>query len=192
MTDAQPSAEYDGFISYAHAADGALAPQLQAGLQRFAKPWWRRRALRVFRDESGLSANPHLWSAITAALDSSAWLVLLLSPDAARSDWVGREITHWLQTRPADRILPVLTEGDLAWDQTRNDFDPTASTANPAGSTCAGRTPATRSIWATHDFAPPSQTSPPPCTASPKTTSNPKRCVSTAAPAGPPGSPPSR
>jgi len=131
MTDAQPSAEYDGFISYAHAADGALAPQLQAGLQRFAKPWWRRRALRVFRDESGLSANPHLWSAITAALDSSAWLVLLLSPDAARSDWVGREITHWLQTRPADRILPVLTEGDLAWDQTRNDFDPTASTAIP-------------------------------------------------------------
>jgi WD40 repeat protein len=131
MAGAGPSAEYDGFISYAHAADGALAPQLQAGLQRFAKPWWRRRALRIFRDESGLSANPHLWTAIAGALDSSAWLVLLLSPDAAGSDWVGREITHWLQTRPADRILPVLTEGDLVWDETRGDFDPTASTAIP-------------------------------------------------------------
>jgi hypothetical protein len=56
---------YDGFISYSHAADDLLAPRLQAGLQRFAKPWWKRRALRMFRDESSLSANPHLWSSIT-------------------------------------------------------------------------------------------------------------------------------
>jgi hypothetical protein len=54
---------YDGFISYSHAADDLLAPRLQAGLQRFAKPWWKRRVLRIFRDESSLSANPHLWSA---------------------------------------------------------------------------------------------------------------------------------
>lgn len=56
---------YDGFISYSHAADGLLAPRLQAGLQRFAKPWWKRRAVRIFRDESSLSANPHLGSSIT-------------------------------------------------------------------------------------------------------------------------------
>jgi hypothetical protein len=37
---------YDGFISYSHAADDLLAPRLQTGLQRFAKPWWKRRALR--------------------------------------------------------------------------------------------------------------------------------------------------
>jgi len=43
---------YDGFISYSHAADDLLAPRLQAGLQRFAKPWWKRRAVRIFRDES--------------------------------------------------------------------------------------------------------------------------------------------
>jgi hypothetical protein len=59
--------QYDGFISYSHAADDLLAPRLQAGLQRFAKPWWKRRALRVFRDESSLAANPHLWSSITEA-----------------------------------------------------------------------------------------------------------------------------
>ena len=63
---------YDGFISCGHAADDLLAPRLQAGLQRFAKPWWRRRALRIFRDEASLSANPHLWSSITTALDQSA------------------------------------------------------------------------------------------------------------------------
>ena len=71
---------YDGFISYSHAADDLLAPRLQAGLQRFAKPWWKRRALRIFRDESSLSANPHLWASITHALDRSGWFVLLLSP----------------------------------------------------------------------------------------------------------------
>ena len=62
--DSDVGAVYDGFISYSHAADDLLAPRLQAGLQRFAKPWWKRRALRIFRDESSLSANPHLWSSI--------------------------------------------------------------------------------------------------------------------------------
>ena len=87
-TEEEPLAEtvYDGFISYSHAADDLLAPRLQAGLQRFAKPWWKRRALRIFRDESSLSANPHLWSSITDALDKSSWFVLLLSPEAAQSE----------------------------------------------------------------------------------------------------------
>jgi len=62
---------YDGFISYSHAADDLLAPRLQAGLQRFAKPWWKGRTPRIFRDESSLSANPHLWSSITDALATS-------------------------------------------------------------------------------------------------------------------------
>ena len=105
---------YDGFISYSHAADDLLAPRLQAGLQKFAKPWWKRRAVRIFRDESSLAANPHLWSSITEALDTSGWFVLLLSPDAASSEWVGKEIEHWKATKPADRILPVVTDGAIA------------------------------------------------------------------------------
>ena len=103
---------YDGFISYSHAADDLLAPRLQAGLQRFAKPWWKRRALRIFRDESSLSANPHLWSSITDALDQSGWFVLLLSPDAAESPWVNNEVEYWLEHKDPGRIIPVLTDGD--------------------------------------------------------------------------------
>lgn len=106
---------YDGFISYSHAADDLLAPRLQSGLQRFAKPWWERRAVRVFRDESSLSANPHLWSSITEALDSSAWFVLLLSPDAASSEWVNQEIAYWKAHRDPSRILPVVTDGEFGW-----------------------------------------------------------------------------
>ena len=109
------SFSYDGFISYSHAADGLLAPRLQAGLQRFAKPWWKRRALRLFRDESSLSANPHLWSSITEALDRSGWFVLLLSPAAAGSEWVSQEIEYWITNRDAGRILPVVTDGEFGW-----------------------------------------------------------------------------
>ncbi|HEY3833159.1 MAG TPA: TIR domain-containing protein [Acidimicrobiia bacterium] len=108
---------YDGFISYSHAADGQLAPALQRGLQQLAKPWHRRRALRVFRDETGLSTNPHLWSAIASALDDSSWFVLLASPEAAASDWVNREVREWLATKPAARILPVVTGGEWRWDE---------------------------------------------------------------------------
>ena len=79
---------YDGFISYSHAADGRLAPGLQSALQRFATPWYRRRALRVFRDQTGLSANPHLWGSIETALAESRCFVLMASPEAARSEWV--------------------------------------------------------------------------------------------------------
>jgi len=106
---------YDAFLSYSHDTDSLLAPRLQSGIQRFAKPWWRRQALRVFRDESSLSANPHLWSSITEAMDDSGWMVLLLSPDAARSEWVNREVEYWLEHKSASRIIPVLTAGDFTW-----------------------------------------------------------------------------
>ena len=108
-------ASFDGFISYSHAADDLLAPRLQSGLQRFAKPWWRRRALRIFRDESSLSANPHLWSSITEALDGSSWFVLLLSENAASSEWVNREVAYWVEHKDPSRIIPVVTDGEFGW-----------------------------------------------------------------------------
>jgi len=40
------------------ALDAALA--MQQALHRFAKPWYWMRALRVFRDQTNLSANPGL------------------------------------------------------------------------------------------------------------------------------------
>jgi WD40 repeat protein len=71
----------------------------------------------VFRDEASLSANPQLWSSITAALDSSGWFVLLLSPEAASSPWVNREVEYWLAHRDPTKLLPVLTEGEFGWEE---------------------------------------------------------------------------
>jgi WD40 repeat protein len=113
---ARGTSGYDGFISYSHALDGTLAPALQQGLERFAKPWYRSRALRIFRDTTSLSANPGLWASIERALASSRWLVLMASPEAARSVWVDRELAWWLEHRSADRVLIVLTDGEVVWD----------------------------------------------------------------------------
>jgi WD40 repeat protein len=126
-----PTTHYDAFISYSHSADGKLAPAVQSGLQRLGRSWRSVRALKVFRDETGLSVNPHLWSSIQDALEHSRYFVLMASPDAARSEWVNREIETWLSEMPGDRILPVLTDGELVWDEARNDFDREASTGVP-------------------------------------------------------------
>jgi WD40 repeat protein len=131
-------AAFDAFISYSHAADGRLASQVQTGLQRLAKPPLRPRALRVFRDETGLTASPELWPDIQRAVDASRFFILMASPDAAKSVWVGREIDHWLTASPAARegnaarrLLIVLTDGDIAWDEAAHAFHPVQSTALP-------------------------------------------------------------
>ena len=62
-------AAYDAFISYSHAKDKPIAAALQSVVQRLGKPWYRRRALRVFRDDTSLSATPELWPSIEQALD---------------------------------------------------------------------------------------------------------------------------
>ena len=123
---------YDGFISYSHDLDASLVAALQTGLQRLAKPWYRTRALRVFRDDTALSANPHLWSAIQAALDESQWFILLASRDAAASPWVNKELEYWLATKSVERLLPVVTDGEWAWDNAHGDFDAARSSAVPA------------------------------------------------------------
>ncbi len=110
-------------ISYSHAADGSLAPALQAALQRFARPWNRVRALRVFRDDATLPVTTRLWSEIEAALDGSRFFVLLASPEAAASEWVEREVAFWCAQLRQERLLVVLTAGELAWDPARGDFD---------------------------------------------------------------------
>ena len=135
---------YDAFISYNHDADGVLAPALQDALQHLAKPWYRRRAMEVFRDETNLSASPELFGAIRQALDDSRYYVLLASPGSAASAWVGREITYWHSTKTAAsrRIVLALTDGELVWDGQANRFDPERSTAlHPALATSFGSEP---------------------------------------------------
>ncbi len=122
---------YQAFMSYSHAADGGLSPAIQSALHRLAKRWYQMRAMRVFRDKTSLSANPALWEAIQNALAASEYFLLLASPQSARSPWVRREIEWWLDNRPADRLVVLLTDGELAWDAAARDFDWSRTTALP-------------------------------------------------------------
>src|SRR5947209_20255035 len=82
---------YDAFISYSHAKDKPIAAALQSVVQTLGKPWYRRRALRLFRDDTSLSATPHLWPTIEQALGQSRFLILFASREAAASQWeIGR------------------------------------------------------------------------------------------------------
>jgi len=120
---------YDAFISYSHSADGKLAPALQRALKSLAKPWYRLRALAVFRDETDLSAVPNLTAVIRGALATSRFFVYLASPTAAQSRWVGEEIETWKRRDLPDRLLVAVTEGEVEWSAAAADFDWNKSSA---------------------------------------------------------------
>ncbi len=113
---------YDAFISYSHAKDKPIAAALQSVVQKLGKPWYRRRALRVFRDDTSLTASPQLWPSIEQALARSRYLILLASPEAAASPWVAKEVIYWLDRKSIDSLLIALTEGKLEWDHSAGDF----------------------------------------------------------------------
>ncbi len=100
---------FKAFISYSHGADSLFAQALQSALHRFAKPFYRPRAIHVFRDKTELSANPALWPSIEKALRESEWLILLASAGAARSVWVQREIATWLELHQGPSAGPERT-----------------------------------------------------------------------------------
>jgi tetratricopeptide (TPR) repeat protein len=115
-------AVYDAFVSYSHAKDKPIAAALQSVIQRLGKPWYQRRALRVFRDDTSLSATPQLWPSIEQALSQSRFLILLASPEAAASPWVNKEVAYWLEHKSADTLLIAVTDGPLVWENAVGDF----------------------------------------------------------------------
>jgi WD40 repeat protein len=124
--------KYQAFVSYSHDSDERLAASLQSSLSRFAKPWYRLRTLRIFRDKTSLSANPALWHSIEQALSESEYFLLLACPASAKSRWVQQEIQWWLQNRSVEKLLISLTDGVILWDDRARDFDWEKTTAIPS------------------------------------------------------------
>src|SRR5215475_1811514 len=124
-------ATYDAFISYSHAKDKPVAAALQTVVQKLGKPWYRRRSLRVFRDDTSLSATPHLWPTIEQALGQSRYFILLASPEAAASKWVNKEVAYWLEHNNINTLLIGVTDGTLAWDESTDDFSWSDNTPLP-------------------------------------------------------------
>ncbi len=128
---------YDAFVLYNQTADGRLAESVVKELQRFAKPWYKQRALRIFRDSSDLSASPRLWENIEKGLAESEYLLVMAAPNSAASKWCQKEISYWIDNKPLDNLLILLTEGELVWDDATRDFNWEKTTALSAES-CKG------------------------------------------------------
>jgi WD40 repeat protein len=124
-------ARYNAFLSYRRKADGKIAATLQSALHRFAKPWYRLRAVHIFRDQTSLSVRPSLWWTIQRAIASSEYFILLASPESAEAYWVKREVAYWLETNSADRLLLVITAGDIHWSRSTSRFDRERTTCLP-------------------------------------------------------------
>lgn len=105
---------YDAFISYSRKNSDA-ADKIERDLQKF--PLTRelrkrlgRRHLNVFRDVNDLTGN-RLTPALEQNLERSRTLVVLCSPAARASTYVGLEIHRFAQLREASNIVPVLVAG---------------------------------------------------------------------------------
>ena len=115
--------KYNAFISYTHKSEMPLALALDAALTKFAKPWNKLRALRIYRDTDSQGLTPNLLAAVEQAMAASEYLILLASPSAAGSPWVPREIDYWVKSHPLDKLLIVVCEGEVIWDEENGDFD---------------------------------------------------------------------
>ena len=71
-------------------------------------------------------------AASRSALDASRWFILLASPEAALSHWVGEEIKYWVSNKGADHLLVVVTDGTWTWDTDTGDLSPASTAANSA------------------------------------------------------------
>jgi hypothetical protein len=113
---------YAAFISYS-SRDAAFARRLHRALESYRIPKALgpvrlsasdrsvNRAYPCFRDREELSSG-HLGQAIERALDASAALIVVCSPDSARSEWVEKEIRYFEALGRGDRIFAIIADGE--------------------------------------------------------------------------------
>jgi tetratricopeptide (TPR) repeat protein len=125
--------KYRAFLSYSH-HDAAWGKWLHRALERYAidKDLVGRqtttgavpKTLRpIFRDREDFPAGHSLTEQTLAALEASQFLIVLCSPDAARSKYVNEEIRHFKSIGDADHIIPVIVDGEPN-DSERECFPP--------------------------------------------------------------------
>ena len=101
---------YRAFISYSH-ADGRFAGWLHRKLEGARLPD-KKRLSPIFFDRAELAAGPDLSAQVREALAQSAALVVVASPAARVSRWVGQEIALFRALHPDRPILAALIEGE--------------------------------------------------------------------------------
>ena len=113
---------YFAFLSYSH-RDEELADWLHRELEDYRVPSSLagkltengvipKRLSPVFRDEHELAAADDLGEEIEEAIAASQFLIVLCSPDAAKSHWTNAEIELFKRTRPDGCVLAAIGSGE--------------------------------------------------------------------------------
>ena len=121
---------YDLFLSYATDPDYRLARDLERFLETFHEIETpddvEIRPLEVCRDgsdfrlpsqrerRSGDAPSGSVWSIIEPRLSECRRLLVLCSPDSARSNWVDAEVAWFLENRREEDVLLAVT-GGMIW-----------------------------------------------------------------------------
>src|SRR5262249_30923578 len=114
--------KYWAFLSYSH-RDKKWGDWLHKALETYRLP--RRligkesrdgkvpqRVYPIFRDREELPVSADLGININEALRESRYLIVICSPHAAQSRWVGEEIKTYKQLGREDRILALIVDGE--------------------------------------------------------------------------------
>jgi tetratricopeptide (TPR) repeat protein len=112
---------YRAFISYAH-SDERWAKWLQTSLEQYRAPKklglqesvdeaGSDRLFPIFRDRDELASSSDLSQSIQDALEKSDALLVVCSPDAAKSKWVNEEIRYFQGLGRGSDIFCLLIEG---------------------------------------------------------------------------------
>src|SRR5215831_10120318 len=113
--------KYKAFISYSH-RDAAWGDWLHQALERYRVPKklvgtkGRTGAVPaslfpIFRDREELASSADLPEQIKQALEQSARLVVICSPQSATSRWVNEEILTFKRLGREDQVLAIIVEG---------------------------------------------------------------------------------
>lgn len=119
---AGPTHHYFAFLSYSH-RDAAMARWLHEELEKFRVPSHLvgritdngtvpRRLAPIFRDLQELPASGDLGTEIRSAIAASQFLIVLCSPDAARSKWTNAEIEAFKRARPEGCAFAAVVAGE--------------------------------------------------------------------------------
>lgn len=124
-SDGPTALRYRAFLSYCH-RDSKAADRLHRRLEGFRPPRGLRRErdgaplparlAPVFRDREELASAGALSASIEAALDASEALVVVCSPAAVASPWVGKEIAGFRRRHPDRPVFAFVVGGDPGKD----------------------------------------------------------------------------
>jgi tetratricopeptide (TPR) repeat protein len=119
--DADRPTRYAAFISYSH-RDRKWAEWLHRGIENFRVPKELSIAMQasgsalpplrpVFLDRAELPSSSDLAATVRLALEESAFLIVICSPDAAKSRWVNEEIRAFKSLGRDMKILCLIVSG---------------------------------------------------------------------------------